>query len=181
MLLAGRARYFPQVTFQKEDIDEHAVREMIKHAELLAAVERWIVHTDYAILPKLREAKKVFEKIQQPKSRGKLFRGFPSSNKGPEAAFATVDVGQKAAYVPERMLSFTFNRGTSEDFGDIIVSVDFAREHARMFHITNEIVIAYLVRDAKNFELHESAKFPTFGESVFLPDGKELEMTLVQR
>jgi hypothetical protein len=180
MWLAGRAKYFPQVTFQKEDIDEHAVREMIKHSELLGAVERWITHTDPAMVPQLREAKRVFEAIQTPKPRNMLYRGFPSSNRGPEEGFKTLSIGEKFSYIPEKPLSFTFNQGTSEDFGDLIVGVKYAHEESRMFHITNEIVIAYLVRHMKDFELHDTADFPTFGESVFLPDGKPLEMTLIQ-
>ena len=178
MKLVGRVRYFPQVTFQKEDIDEEVVRELVKHKDLLDAVERWITYTDLSLLPKLKEAKKVFEAIQTPKRRELLYRGFPSSNKGPEEKFKDIGVGDTYSYTPNKLMSFTFNRGTSEDFGDVVVSVEFDKEKDRMFHITNEIVLAYLVRDVKSYELVAEAKIPTFGESVFLPDGKPLRFTL---
>lgn len=179
MKLLGRLRYLPQVTFQKEDIDEVAVGEIMKHKDLLTAVERWITETDYSLLPKLREAKRVFEVIQPPKQRGTLYRGFPSKNTGPEEGFKTIDIGQTYSYVPTKMMSFSFNRGTSEDFGDVIVGVEFEHEQHRMLHITNEIVMAYLVRHVPNFMIREAAKFPTFGESVFLPDNRPLNLTLV--
>lgn len=181
MKLIGRVRYFPQVSFQKEDIDEKVIAELIKHNDLLRAVERWITHTDYTLLSTLQRAKKVFEAIQKPKPRQLLYRGFPSSNKGIEEKFKELNVGESFTYVPDKMLSFSFHKGTTEDFGDVIVSVEYEKEKHRMLHITHEIVVAYLVRDIPNFKLNDSDKFPTFGESVFLPDGKPLTVTLVSR
>ncbi|BAW19101.1 hypothetical protein [Ralstonia phage RP31] len=179
--LEDRVWSHPQVTFQKEDVDERIVRELIQHKELLEAVERWITVTDYSLLPKLREAKRVFEAIQPPPVRETLYRGFSPKDRNHDEAIKALEVGETYSYTPNSMMSFSFHKGTVKDFGDTIVSVPYADVRDRMFHITNEIVMAYMVRDIKDFNLNSETKFPTFGESVFLPDGRAITLTMVSK
>lgn len=179
--LEDRAWMHPQVTFQQEDIDQRVVRELIPNKDLLEAIEAWITRTDYSLQPKLIEAKRVFESIQTPPCRGVLYRGFSANGKDIEDIIADVRPGDTFEFTPRQMLSFSFHQGTVKDFGDTIISIDYQENKDRCLHITNEVVMAYMIRDIPNYTPSRSVRFPTFGESVFLPDGGALTCTLISK
>lgn len=188
MKLISRIRYDPQVTFQKEDVDEEVIYKLLKHIDLLDVVEKWMYSADSNLLSQLLQAKKEFEKIQTPPNRKKLYRGFSLKNSGQQHLglnskedLKNLKIGDTWSFTPDKPISFTFHQATAEDFGDVIVGIDFYKEKNRMFHITNEIVVAFLAREAKDFYISDKIKIPTYGESIFLPDLKPLQVTLISK
>jgi hypothetical protein len=182
--------YLPDLAFQKEDLDMHVVEQLTKHVELLKAVESWISDTDYSLLPKLVEAKKVFEAIQRPKTHPVLYRGFKinagQQNSGVKERYKKMQLGEKWEFTPDKPLSFSWHQGTTRAYGNIIVSAN-GHLAQRCLNITHEVVAAMLHTDPwdnkvdEDFKLDEQAHYFTYAESVFLPDGKPIEFTLVSK
>lgn len=187
--LVGRVGYAPEVYFEKEDVDRDAVHALLAYPDLLEAVAKWIENNDYSQLPKLREAKKTFDRIHHPKKRGnQLFRGFDldtgQQHHGLKDKINDLKPGQKFQDVPQKLTSFSSYSETTKTYGKIMVSIDYAKEDKRLFHITNEVMVAYFMNEdgAKNFnEWFTGERIFSYFESVFLPDGKPLEFTLVHK
>lgn len=188
--LVKRIGYMPEVYFEKEDVDEDVVKKLLKHPELLRAVQKWIEDTDYKLVPELKKAKKVFEAIHRPKKRGNiLYRGFRmdigQQTHGLGEKLKEMKEGDKFTDTPEKLTSFSSYKETTHTFGNVIVSIDYGKEDHRLFHITNEIMVAYMMLDEAGDDI--DAVFPKTGkvfgyfESVLIPDGKPLEMTLVAK
>lgn len=185
-VLISKLAYIPHHYFEKEDVDEDVVREMMKHPELLDAVMKWIEEIDYSQLPKLREAKKVFEAIQKPRTRELLYRGFKMANGQQQLGLskeglATLSPGDEFKFVPTNLMSFTFQKAVTTPYGNVVVSVNYAKEKNRMFHITNEIMMACFMHVDKLTEFEDSYRVFSYAESVFLPDSKPLTFTLLQK
>lgn len=179
----------PVMYFEYEDIDPKVVQQLLAHPELLEAVIKWIEEIDYSVLPKLVEAKKVFERIQRPKRRdSKLYRSFDLNSGqqtlGLDKENKNVKVGERFNFLPDRPLSFSAHHATTSTYGKNIVSIDYSKEDKRIFHITNEIFVAAIMH-AEKFDKVEDAfvngKMYSYFESVFLPDGKSLEFTLMSK
>lgn len=182
--------YMPDLAFQKEDVDMKAVEQMLRHKDLLHAVSEWIADTDYKLLPKLHEAKKVFEAIKKPKGHPILYRGFKinpgQQNTGIAERYKQMKPGEKWPFTPENPMSFSWHQGTCRAYGDIIVSANYGALANRCLHITNEMVAAMFHLDFNgdidpNYEMKAEAYIFTYAESVFLPDGKPIEFTLVSK
>ena len=182
--------YMPDLAFQKEDVDMAVVEKMLQHQDLLQVVSNWISDTDYSLLPKLQEAKKVFEAIQKPKSHPILYRGFKinpgQQNSGIAERYKQMKPGDKWDNTPENPMSFSWHQGTCRAYGDIIVSVNYARMASRCLHITNEMIAAMFHLDMEGnldpeYEMKAEAYIFTYAESVFLPDGKPIQFTLVSK
>lgn len=196
--------YKPDLAFQKEDVDLNVVAKLLKRKDLLADVESWISDTDYSLLPKLEEAKRVFSPITQAKAKT-LYRGFnvtgTASSKQPEISqqrtgvddIDAVEVGSTYQHTPDKPMSFSWHAPTADAYGDIVVSVDFNKNKNRMLHITHEMALAmFLMDDLKDGEVFDPANYPkekfpddfyffTYAEAVYIPDGKPLEFTLVKK
>lgn len=177
--------YTPQLAFQKEDVNLEIVDEMLKHPELLKAVDQWISETDYGLLDKLKEAKEVFEKIQPPANHQALYRGFTinvgQQNSGLTEHYKKSQPGFKWSYVPEKPMSFSWHKGTTTVYGNIIVSAGYQKIASRCLHITHEMIMAMFKMDDENWDPEENFYMFTYAESVFLPDGKPIEFTLVSK
>lgn len=177
--------YTPQLAFQKEDVDMKIVEKMLRYKELLQAVDQWVSDTDYSLLDKLREAKKVFEAIQRPPNHPLLYRGFKinpgQQNAGIEERYKKAKPGDKWSYTPEKPMSFSWDKGTTYSYGNIIVSVEFTKLASRCLHITHELVYAMYKMDDENWDAADKFYMFTYAESVFLPDGKPIEFTLVTK
>jgi hypothetical protein len=190
MKLVSLFGYVPDLAFQKEDVDMHVVQQILQHKELLQAVSDWISDTNYELLPKLHEAKKVFEAIQRPKPHPILYRGFKinpgQQNSGIAERYKQMKPGDKWQHTPDKPMSFSWHQGTTRAYGDIIVSANYNALAKRCLHITNEMVAALFHLDLDgnidpNYEMKAEAYIFTYAESVFLPDGKPIEFTLVSK
>lgn len=189
MKLVALFGYTPDLAFQKEDVDMAVVEKMLQHKELLQVVSDWISDTNYDLLPKLREAKRVFESIQRPKGHPILYRGFKinvgQQNSGIADRYKKMQVGNKWQYMPDKPMSFSWHQGTTRAYGNIIVSAPGGLMK-RCLNITNEMVAALFHLDFDgnidpNYEMKAEAYIFTYAESVFLPDGKPIEFTLVDK
>lgn len=179
----------PAVFFEKEDIDYKVVHKLLEHPELLDAILTWIEDIDYSVLPQLKEAKQVFEKIQKPRQRdAKLYRAF-NINSGQQALGLEknnkgVKPGEKFTFLVDKPMSFSSYHDVSKVYGDVVVTVNYSKEDKRMLHITNEIFAATIMHSAKMREVDDvfiDGKMYSYFESVFLPDGKSLEFTLMNK
>jgi hypothetical protein len=182
--------YMPDLAFQKEDVDMAAVEKMLQHKELLNVVSEWISDTNYELVPKLHEAKKVFEAIKRPQAHPILYRGFKinpgQQNSGIAERYKEMKPGDKWQFTPDKPMSFSWHQGTTRAYGDIIVSANYGALQRRCLHITNEMVAALFHLDFEGnldpaYEMKAEAYIFTYAESVFLPDGKPIEFTLVSK
>lgn len=179
----------PAAFFEYSDIDPKVVQQLLDHPKHLDAVLRWIESIDYSVLPQLRDAKKVFERVQKPKQRdSKLYRAFDihsgQQNLGLDRDNKNVKPGEKFTYLVDKPMSFSSYHEVSKVYGKVMVTVDYSREDKRMFHITNEIFIACIMHAEKLDEVEDAfinGRMYSYFESVFLPDGKSLEFTLVAK
>jgi hypothetical protein len=188
--LIGLFGYLPDLAFQKEDVDMKVVEQMLKYPKLLRAVENWISDTDYKLLPQLQEAKRVFESIQRPKQHPILYRGFKintgQQNSGIAQRYKKMQPGEKWNFTPDQPMSFSWHQGTTRAYGNIIVSAN-GNLAKRCLNITNEVIAAMLHIDLvddkvdEDFQMNEQMHYFTYAESVFLPDGKPIEFTLVAK
>lgn len=184
--LVGRIGFMPTMYFEREDLDDKVVYALLKHPKLLASVVKWIEEVDYSVVPDLREAKKVFERIQKPKKRdSKLYRAF--NIKGDQQSLGLgnenkdVKPGEKFTWLVDKPLSFSSYDHVTQVYGKVRVTVDYAKEDKRMFHITNEILMAAIMSEEGATDIDasfQSERMFCYFESIFLPDGKSLEFTL---
>ncbi len=188
--LMEKLGYVPYVFFKQCELDIPAIEEMLKHPELLKVIHDWIENNNKGQLPSLIEAKKVFEKIQKPpKHSDVLYRGFQTSS-GQQthgldrAALFDMSVGEKFTDTPGRAVSFSSNKEVARAYGNIIVTVNYAEEQKRMFHITNEVLVAAFMNadgDTEVVDTLKDEKLFSYFESIFLPDEKPLEFTLLEK
>ena len=188
--LMKKLGYMPYVFFKQGELDVAVVEEMLKHPELLVVVHDWVENNNKSQLPSLIEAKKVFEKIQKPPQHSDvLYRGFQTSS-GQQthgldrAAIFDMSVGEKFEDTPGRAVSFSSNKEVARAYGNIIVTVNYAEEQKRMFHITNEVLVAAFMNADGNTEVEDTLKNEklfSYFESIFLPDGKPLEFALLEK
>jgi hypothetical protein len=187
--LVNHIGYMPSIYFEKEDVDRDVVHALLAYPDLLIAVAKWIENNDYSQMPQLREAKKVFDRIHHPKKRGnQLYRGFNldtgQQHHGLKGKLDELKPGEKFKDIPEKLTSFSSYSETTKAYGTVMVSVDYAKEDKRMFHITNEVMVAYFMNEdgAKDFDKWFTGdRIFSYFESVFIPDGKPLEFTLVHK
>ena len=176
--------YSPQLSFQKEDVDMKIVEKMLKHKDLLTAVDKWIWETDYKLLEQLQVAKKVFGTIQKPPTHQYLYRGFSidsgQQNTGIDEKYKKIKIGDKWSYTPDNPMSFSWHKGTTSAYGNIIVSADYTAISKRCLHITHEMIYALFAMDG-NWNPTDDFYISTYAESVLLPDGKPIEITLVSK
>ena len=188
--LMEKLGYMPYVFFQHGELDVPAVEEMLKHPELLKVVHDWIENNNKGQLDSLIEAKKVFEKIQQPpKHSDVLYRGFQTSS-GQQThgldrqTLHDMSSGDSFTDTPARAVSFSSNKEVARAYGNIIVTVDYAKERERMFHITNEVLVATFMNADGHDQVEDTLKNEklfSYFESIFLPDEKPLEFTLLEK
>lgn len=189
-VLVNRIGYMPYVYFEREDVDEEVIQKLLKYPKHLNAVLIWISEIDQEQLPMLREAKKIFDSIHKAKRRdSKLYRGlnlaFYEKLHGVDKRLFSMRVGETFRVIPDRLISFSSYNEVTKAYGSIVVTVDYAREEKRMLHITNEVLVAALMCDP-DFpttidEVFKSGRMFSYFESVFLPDGKPLEFTLLRK
>lgn len=188
--LMEKLGYVPYVFFKQDELDIPAIEKMLKHPELLKVVHDWIENNNKNQLPSLIEAKKVFEKIQQPpKHSDVLYRGFQTSS-GQQThgldrqALHDMNVGDTFTDTPGRAVSFSSNKEVARSYGNIIVTVNYAEEQKRMFHITNEVLVAAFMNADGDTEVKDTLKDEklfSYFESIFLPDEKPLEFMLHEK
>lgn len=177
--------YLPDLAFQKEDVDWKVVDKLLKHPELLKVTQEWVTDTKHDLLPQLKEAKRVFESIQRPTVHPQYFRGFTinpaQQTNGLDKKYKKMALGEKWQNTPTKPVSFSWHKGTTKAYGNIIVSVDGAKNARRMLHITHEVIAATWKMDDAEFSPSDDFHLFTYAESVFLPDEKPLEFTLVSK
>ena len=188
--LMEKLGYMPYVFFKQGELDIAAVEGMLEHPELLSVVHDWIENNNKGHLDKLIEAKKVFEKIQQPpKHSDVLYRGFQTSS-GQQThgldrqALYDMSVGDSFTDTPGRAVSFSSNKEVARAYGNIVVTVDYAKEQQRMFHITNEVLVATFMNADGHDQVEDTLKNEklfSYFESIFLPDENPLEFTLLEK
>jgi hypothetical protein len=188
--LVNRIGYMPYAYFEREDVDEEIVQKLLKHERHLNAICKWIEDIDQEQLPMLREAKKLFEAIQKPKKRdNRLYRGlnlsFYEKLQGAEKSLYSMRIGETFAATPDKAMSFSSFSDVSKAYGNVIVTVNYDRESKRMLHITNEVMVAMNMSDPEAPQTIDEVFAPgrrfSYFESVFLPDGKPLEFTLLKK
>lgn len=176
--------YTPDLAFQKSDVNQEVVDKMLRHKDLLKVVDEWISDTNYQLLPQLQEAKKVFEAIQRPPVHSVLYRGFKintgQQNSGIDAHYKKMAPGAQWQYTPEKPMSFSWHKGTTKAYGNIIVTAEGSKLTKRCLHITHEMIMALFVDDGDWNPSDEQYMF-TYAESVFLPDNKPIEFTLFKK
>lgn len=185
--LLGMVAYIPKLTFEKSDVDMAVVEKMKKYPELLKVIDTWIFEPDQALLPKLKEAQRVFSPMQKPIT-GKLYRGFSATSMDQDTMGVTgknffggakimVKPGDKRSYVARRALSFTFHRGTASTFGGAVISIDSARYRSRLLNISLEM--CYAIFDIESTVDHSKIPYyTTYGESILLPSDQPIEFTV---
>ena len=188
--LSDKLGYMPYVFFQQGDLDSAVVEEMLKHPELLSVIHDWIENNNKSQLPELIKAKKVFEGIQKPpKHSTVLYRGFQTSS-GQQThgldrkAIFDMPIDEKFTDTPARAVSFSSNKEVARAYGNIIVTTNYAKEQDRMLHITNEMLVATFMRADDMTEIEDmmkNVKLFSYFESIFLPDEKPLEFTLLEK
>jgi hypothetical protein len=188
--LVERIGFMPYMYFEREDINEAVVKKLLKHPEHLTAVLKWVEEIDHSVLPLLQEAKVLFEKIQKPKKRdSKLYRAFKIVGDQhtlglDKKALAELHPGDTIEYTVNKPLSFSSYKEVTKAYGNVAVSVDYAKEDKRMFHITNEILIAAFMVADEATEIDQSfisERIFSYFESVFLPDGEPMTFTLLHK
>lgn len=185
----GLIAYIPELTFDKEDVDMKIVERMLRYPELLTAIDDWITVPDQDLLPKLREAMRVFGPMQKKTNHGKLYRGFnPKSVDqdtmglqrrgwlGPKPA--EFRVGDKFSYVTQRALSFTHHQGTASVFGGVVISIDQNRYRGQLLEIGPELCYAIMAADT-NYDESHPPYYVTYGELVLLPNNRPVEFQVV--
>lgn len=176
--------FIPDLAFQKTDVDMKIVEKILRHKDLLKAVEEWIEDCNYQLLPQLQEAKKVFEAIQKPPVHSLLYRGFKidtgQQNSLVDQHYKKMQVGARWEYTPDKPMSFSWHKGNTGSFGNIIVSAEGAKLTNRCLHLTHEVVMALLQMEG-DWTPEDELYIFTEAESVFLPDGKPIEFTLVKK
>lgn len=201
--LVNKLGYMPYVFFEKEDLDRKVIDQLLQHPELLDVIYQWVENNDKSLIDDLKQAKKVFERIQQPKRRDKLlYRGFSISSGQmvhglDRPKLFDMDIGEEFVDTPRKPVSFSAYEEVAKAYGNIIVTVDYAAEYKRMLHITNEVLIATAMMVDRRNGLPENmieqaygingnyfatsgltGRFFSYFESIFLPDGKPLEFTV---
>lgn len=204
--LVNKLGYMPYVFFEKENLDRKVIDQLLQHPDLLDVIYQWVENNDKSLIDDLKKAKKVFERIQQPKRRSKvLYRGFGISSGQmvhglDRPTLFDMKVGEKFEDTPSKPVSFSAFEEVAKAYGNIIVTVDYAREDKRMLHITNEILIATAMMVDRRNGLPENlieqaygingnyfaasgltGRFFSYFESIFLPDGKPLEFTVFEK
>lgn len=190
--LINRIGYMPYVFFEKDDVDERVVQKMLEHPELLTAVAEWIENADHKQIDNLRKAKNIFEKFQKPVKRDSvLYRGFKVSS-GQQThgldrrELYQMAIGESFEDTPKKAVSFSAYQEITKAYGNVILTVDWNKEQKRMFHISNEVMVAMgMCMDGETDigrQLDKSnGRLFSYFESVFLPDGKPLEFTLLKK
>lgn len=188
--IAGLFAHVPELTFDKEDVDQRIVQQLLKHDKLLQAMDDWIMEPNRDLLPKLREALRVLAPIQKMKWPKELYRGFNVGREGQDTMGLQragwfgpkpVDLrpGDKFSYVPEWPLSFTHHEGTAKSYGKVVVRTDVASNRRRLLPISNEMIMALTLRDSE--EYHNPQYYMTYGEFILVPDGKPVNFVVDSR
>lgn len=200
LMLLGGFGYMPKMSFDLEDVDRKRVDKMMRHTKHLKTIADWINVPSQELLPALLEAKRALEPLQKKVNYGKIFRGFSPKNAdqehmglsragwfGPKPS--DFRVGDKFSYVGKRALSFTHFENVAPTFGNVIVSIDYQKNKHRLFSIDYDILTAVELMDDPDLyasKTDESNRwklkhFMTYGELIYLPDGKPLEYRVESR
>lgn len=181
----GMVAYLPELTYEEEDVDFEIVEEMLRHPELLEAIDEWIFEPRQELLPELKKAKRTFAPWQKKIRYNKLYRGFnPKSLEqdtmglqrkgwfGPKPA--DFKVGDKFSYVTERILSFTHHEGTASVFGGVVVSIDPRKYQTDLFEIDLNVCHAIAMADGK-YSQRKLPFYTTYGELILFPGKRPIE------
>lgn len=182
-----RVGFMPTMYFEREDVDEDVVRELMKYPDYLHAVMHWVENGDYKQVEQIRQAKKVFDRIYHPKKRDSLlYRGFSlgggQQNLGlTDEALSTMNPGEEFTFLPDKLLSFSQYREITKSYGNVIVTIDCEREDNRVFHISNEVLVAAFMEQSTDKVFRNEYRYFSYFESVFLPDGQPLKFKLLHK
>jgi hypothetical protein len=182
----GLVAYIPELTYDLADVDRRVVDRMIRHSDLLKAIDQWILLPDQELVPILREAARIFTPMQRKHNFKKIYRGFDPRSVdqdtmglqrrgwfGPKPA--EFRVGDKFSYVTERALSFTHHEGTASVFGGVVVSIDPQRHAGHLLNIDFDLSHAISLADDSDYEKRQIPYYTTYGEFILLPNKRPVD------